>query len=52
MKTGFVLMVEMDVGAKRQRGQTNTNEKSVGEAIIISKWMPASGQNYEKGIMR
>jgi hypothetical protein len=44
MKTGVVLMVEMDVGAKRRRGQTGRSGKNVGEAIIISKWISASGQ--------
>lgn len=44
MKTEVVLMVEMDVGAKRRRGQTGGSGKNVGEAIIISKWISASGK--------
>jgi hypothetical protein len=41
MKTGVVLMVEIEVGAKRRRGQTGKSWKNVGEAIIISKWISA-----------
>jgi hypothetical protein len=52
MKTGAVLMVEMDVGAKRRRGQTGRSGKIVGEAIIISKWISASGQKGEQLIIR
>jgi hypothetical protein len=43
MKTVVVVMVEIDVGAKRRRGQTGGSANFVGEAIIISKWMSASG---------
>jgi hypothetical protein len=52
MEKGVVLMVEMDVGAKRRRGQTDRRRKKVGEAIIISKWMSASGHKGHLSIMR